>query len=99
MSEQRASVTAVEIYGQTYQVRADGDAAYVRELARYVDGKMREVAERAATVDATRIAILAALNITDELRRREKVDRENPSNAKSRAERLIRKLDDALEAH
>jgi len=98
MAERKGNVTQVEIYGQTYSVRADSDASYVRELARYVDEKMREVAERAATVDAAKIAILAALNISDDLYQREKRSQGDPANAKARAERLIKKLDDALEA-
>jgi len=97
MPERRANVTQVEIYGQTYSVRADSDSSYVRELARFVDGKMREVAERAATVDSAKIAILAALNISDDLYQREKRSQGDPANARARVERLIRKLDDALE--
>ena len=99
MAEKPGSVTQVEIYGQTYNVRADGERAYVQELARYVDGKMREVAERVPTVDPTKIAILAALNISDDLYQLERRNQGDPANAKSRVERLIRKLDDALEAH
>ena len=98
MAEKRGNVTQVEIYGQTYSVRADSDSSYVQELARYVDGKMREVAERAATVDAAKIAILAALNISDDLYQREKRSDGDPANARARVERLIKKLDDVLEA-
>src|SRR5215470_17014716 len=99
MAEKRANVTQVEIYGQTYTVRADSDSSYVRELARFVDGKMREVAERAATVDSAKIAILAALNISDDLYQKEKGSYGDPAGARGRVERLIRKLDDALGAH
>jgi len=98
MPEKRANITQVEIYGQTYSVRADSDSSYVRERARFVDGKMREVAERAATVDSAKIAILAALNISDDLFQREKRSQGDPANARARVERLIKKLDDALEA-
>jgi cell division protein ZapA (FtsZ GTPase activity inhibitor) len=59
---------------------------------------MKEVAERTATVDTTKIAILAALNISDDLHQKERQRRDNPTDAVARAERLIRKLDDALGA-
>jgi cell division protein ZapA len=36
-------------------------------LAEYVDGKMRQVAAQTSTVDSLRLAVLAALNIADEL--------------------------------
>lgn len=96
--EKRGSVTQVEIFGQTYSVRAEGESGYVHDLARFVDSRMREVAERTATVDTTKIAILAALNISDDLHQVEKRRKDNPSDAVARAERLIRKLDDALDA-
>jgi cell division protein ZapA len=61
--------TIVEIFGQTYNVRGDGDPDYLMELARLVDTRMREVAGPVATVDPMKIAILAALNIADEFSR------------------------------
>jgi cell division protein ZapA len=61
--------TSVEIFGQTYNVRGDGDPVYLMELARFVDTRMREVAGQVATVDPMKIAILAALNIADEFSR------------------------------
>ena len=61
--------TTVEIFGQTYNVRGDGDQDYLAELAQFVDSRMREVASQVATVDPVKIAILAALNIADEFSR------------------------------
>ena len=61
--------TTVEIFGQTYNVRGEGDPNYLVELARHVDARMREVAAEVSTVDPVKIAILAALNIADEFSR------------------------------
>lgn len=58
--------TPVTIYGRTYHLRGDGDPGYLHELAREVDRRMREVAETTGTADTLKVAILAALNITDE---------------------------------
>ena len=58
--------TPVTIYGKTYHLRGDGDAAYLHELAQEVDRRMREVAETTGTADTLSIAILASLNTTDE---------------------------------
>jgi cell division protein ZapA len=96
--EKRGSVTQVEIFGQTYSVRAEGESSYVHDLARFVDSRMKEVAEQTATVDTTKIAILAALNISDDLYQTEKRRSGAPADFTARAERLIRKLDDALGA-
>ena len=59
------SVT-VSIYDQTYHLRGQ-DPAYIERLAALVDGRMRAVAAHGATVDSLRVAVLAALNIADEL--------------------------------
>lgn len=59
-------LTQVEIYGQPYTLRSDGDSPHIEELASYVDGKMHEIAQSTATVDSLKVAILAALNIAEE---------------------------------
>ena len=66
---ERNDSTSVEIFGQTYNVRGEGDPNYLAELARFVDSRMREVAAQVNTVDPMKIAILAALNIADEFSR------------------------------
>lgn len=56
----------VDIYDQTYHLRGS-DTEYIAQLGEYVDNKMRLIAQQAATVDSLRVAVLAALNIADEL--------------------------------
>ena len=56
----------VEIYDQTYHLRGV-DPAYIEQLAAMVDEKMRAVSAHGGTVDSLRVAVLAALNIADEL--------------------------------
>lgn len=62
-------VVTVEIHGQRYAVRSDLDQAYIAELAAYLDQKMRLAADELSSADSLRIAIIAALNLTDELYR------------------------------
>lgn len=57
----------IEIYDQTYNVSGEQDETYLKELAAFVDRKMREVAEATRTVDSLKVAVLASLNIADEL--------------------------------
>lgn len=57
----------VTIYGTEYPVRGEADPDYINEVAAYVDGKMKEVADTLSVKSTTKVAILAALNITDEL--------------------------------
>jgi cell division protein ZapA len=68
-------VVTVEIHGQRYPVRSDLDQAYITELAAYVDQKMRLAADELSSADSLRIAVIAALNLADEVyRARERQD-------------------------
>ena len=69
MSNKVATTVEVEIFGSTYRVRGEEDSDQLQELAGLVDRKMREIATQTTTVDTTKIAILAALNFAEELRR------------------------------
>ena len=57
----------VVIYNQTYNLRSEHDLEHINELAAHVDRRMNEIARQSMTVDSLRVAILAALQITDEL--------------------------------
>ena len=64
----KAKVVKVNILGQDYVVRSSAGQKYLEQVAKYVDGKMEEI--KASGIDDSqqlRIAILAAMNITDEL--------------------------------
>ena len=60
-------VIHVDIHGQRYAVRSDLDPQYIGELAEFLDAKMRAAASELASADPLRIAVIAALNISDEL--------------------------------
>ncbi len=57
----------VNIYGTEYPVKGEADPEYIEEVAAYVDDKMREVARNLTVKSTTKVAVLVALNITDEL--------------------------------
>jgi len=59
----------IEIFGQSYSIKGKDDPAYIRELAAFIDAKMKEIQKGTGTVDPHRVAILTALTITDELYR------------------------------
>jgi cell division protein ZapA len=83
----------VEIYGQTYSIRAGADPEYIRNIARYVDIKMREIASGTPTVDSMKIAVLAALNITDELFQLKRQKQDADKEVERRTEMLNHILD------
>jgi cell division protein ZapA len=67
VAEHTERVVPVVIQGQRYPVRSALDPQYVVELAAYVEEKMRTAAETGSANDTLRLAVLAALNIADEV--------------------------------
>ena len=66
MSDSMVHSVVVSIGGRSFTVQSDEDEAYVQELATFVDERMREVRSGG---DSTGVAVLAALQIADELHR------------------------------
>ncbi len=94
---------SVDIYDQTYHLRGV-DVHHIEQLAEIVDAKMRAVSAQGSTVDSLRVAVLAALNIADELLAlRKKYNSlagsldQTQSTLKSRADSLAGLLDAVLE--
>ncbi len=85
----------VEIFDQGYNLRGT-DADYILKLAEYVDSKMRAVAEQTHTVDSSRLAVLAALNIADEYHLLKRKTEGGGSESSSRTRQLLKALDEVL---
>jgi len=83
----------VEIYGQPYQIKAGADPDYIKGIARYVDMKMREVGSALSSVDSLKIAVLAALNITDEYFQSKQTSQDVDREIERRAAKLNEILD------
>ena len=86
----------VEIYDQTYHLRGS-DPEYISELAEYVDSKMRLIAQQVSTVDSLKVAVLAALNIADELHLLKRKHETANHDYTVRAGHLADALDEILE--
>ncbi|MFL6281192.1 MAG: cell division protein ZapA [Vicinamibacterales bacterium] len=91
-------VIPVEIHGQRYPIRTVLEPEYVSELAGYVDEKIRLAARQTPSSDSLRLAVLAALNIADELFRCRDLKRESDGELAERAGELERMLDRVLMA-
>jgi cell division protein ZapA (FtsZ GTPase activity inhibitor) len=79
----------VEIFGHVYSIKGQDDPAYIRELASFVDAKMKEVQMGTGTADPHRVAILTALTITDELYRLRKAHESLETTTENATKRLI----------
>ena len=103
LEAQEAGAVVVDIYDQMYQLRGT-DPLHIQRLATVVDAKMRAVSAHGATVDSLRVAVLAALNIADELvTLRARYDtlagsvNQAQSNVRSRTGSLAGLLDEVLD--
>lgn len=103
MAARESGAVVVDIYDQVYQLRGL-DPEHIERLAAIVDGKMRAVSAHGATVDSLRVAVLAALNIADELTMlRARYDalagslNQQQTTVRSRAGSLLGMLDEVLE--
>lgn len=86
----------VNIFNQTYSIGSELGEAYIRELAEYVDGKMRAIADASSTVDTQKVATFAAMAIADELYTMRKDRGEQRELMKEQAERCLTLVERAL---
>jgi len=95
---ERASgpVVTVNIFGADYAIRSGADSEYIRKVAAHVDALMREIASRVSHVSATKIAVLAALQITDELFSERNMSESDRRQLSERTEDLLSRLDQTL---
>lgn len=97
-------IIKVHIFGEDYPIRGefeDDSSAeqfrrHVLEIAGFVDKKMHEVAEKSANRSPKNIAVLTALNITDELFKLREEREAQLSSICQRADVLVERLDERL---
>jgi cell division protein ZapA len=90
-------VVTVEIQGQQYPIKTSLDAAYVHRLAAHVESRLQKAAQAAPSADTVGLAILTALNITDEYFRARDERAADSGTLAERTAALERMLDDALQ--
>lgn len=61
------SKVAVNIYNEEYVVRGNENPEYIQMLGSYVDRRMRMIGQRNHNLSTTKVAVLTALNLADEL--------------------------------
>lgn len=93
------SVVQVQILGQQLSIRGEADQDYIVGVAAYVDRKMREITEKLPVASLSKVAILASLNIADELfkeRASRERDGESLTDRTTRLKAVIDRLDHLL---
>ena len=94
MSEPK--IVNVEVHGQKYPIKTELEPGYVEELAQFVESRMALASRSSPSSDAVGLAILTALNITDEYFRTRSALTNSSGTLAARAEALEKMVDQAL---
>mgnify|MGYP003587216364 CR=1 FL=1 len=83
----------VEILGQRYAIRSEAPPDYVRQLVAYVEKRVQEIRGDAPGQDTTKVLVLTALDLTDELFRLRDEQGKRAIDITARLGQLIKLLD------
>ena len=96
--ESNKKLVNVRIFGQEYPIKASSNEEYIREVASYVDKKMHEVQKSIPTsMNASKIAILAAMNISDELFGARRGEYSFKGEVESKIKSLVERIEEITE--
>ena len=87
------NILKVKILDIEYPLKVSENVEYVQQIARYVDSKMRDIQAAKPDRSLHQIAILAALNIADELYQQRNMGSDNLRIYEERMEKLAKKLE------
>ncbi len=87
----------VQIFGQTYEILGNpAETLYYNSLARFVEERMKDIMNSTNVVSTQKIAVLAALNIAEDLFREKENKSMGGKVADKKVEDLIKLLDQAI---
>lgn len=80
----------VKILGQRYKIRSDEGEEYIEKLAEYVNGQIADVQKGSKSVATHNVAILAAMNIADNLFKIQDGDSHLKKEVRERVRKILR---------
>ena len=93
--DDRESVT-VRIAGEEHTIRSSAEPDYTTRCAEYVDRRILDIKNQIGLVESHKLAILAALSITDELFQAQDVNDESGALLAERVNALTARLEDTV---
>ncbi len=88
-----SAVVKISLFGTEYQVSSESNVGHTQEVARYVDARMREIASSLSLRSVSTIAVLAAVNLADELRKESESNEQFEQAVEDSADRLSGLID------
>jgi cell division protein ZapA len=99
MVEEKGTSIRVTIFGETYPIKSQAEPEYTQMVAEHVDQTMHLVKKKVGLQDAKKIAILAAMSITDELFQSRETAEEQRDELESKCSSLINLIEAYLDRH
>ena len=98
MEKTTSEPISVEILDREYQFACEvGEREALKAAAVFLDERMREIKNAGRLMALERIAVMTALNLSDELLKLKKIEKHRQTNVDSRIRMLVNELDDALD--
>lgn len=97
MSDETGRAVRVTIFGEEYTIRSEMGEEYTRSCARHVDEAIQSAHVKSHVQDPHRAAILAAMEITDELMRTRSELDALQAELEERIEGLTREVEEAVD--
>ncbi|MBN2288400.1 MAG: cell division protein ZapA [Candidatus Glassbacteria bacterium] len=97
MAEEKGTSTRVTIFGETYNIRSQAEPEYTTRVAEHVNQVMHSIKKNVGLKEPHKIAILAAMSITDELFQEKQTTGLKGEELERRSSALIHLIDNYLE--
>ncbi len=96
MTDPRRESVTVRIAGEDHTIRSNAEPAYTTRCADHVDRRIHEIKNQVGLLEGHKVAILAALSITDELFQALETQERSDSQMAERVNALAARLEDAV---
>jgi len=87
----------VNIFGSEYHLISDDDEKYVKKVAQFVDDKMREIDKVQSINSPTRVAVMTALTVADELMQEQEYRNKLSEQLNEEAKKINQQIEEYLE--
>lgn len=87
----------IEVFGRRYALRGEADQDYAQKLASMVDQKIDEVSQHSEGSPFSKLVVLAAINLADELLQLQEKQNKQDGLTEEKTRRIIESIEEEFE--
>lgn len=87
----------IEVFGRRYALRGEADQDYAQKLAAIVDQKIHEVSQHSEGSPFSKLVVLAAINIADELLQLQEKQKKQDGATEKKTRRIIESIEEEFD--